>query len=392
MANALSGILQGAGNLLQGTGNVAKDIYGGVRDWGRRYTYGPYYEENRDIAMQQALARIESEKAHQEYWRSGGAKGGDQTKSNDTSYARGQAIYNKAIAGQNAYELTGEGDPKIVEQFERQKKVGQDMMNRYPLAEPKASSGMDIVAESFGGVNGQDDSTISVADKKARAALIENGMAENDEQAATMVMDAVGKMPGFSRQRTPVTGQPPQGALGNISGPQISPQKNQVDLAGINKTIETLNSMKAESAGNPEAVKQIDNLINGAYAMSRNAGAQAQPMPPQGRSMNDIAMQAQKFLEPMSEPGAGEIPVKPATQLKFQRAGSFGGGYVPAPVTPTKTTAPKSQPKTTNEIDFYMPKLDKPSQDELNHIMKTGNKELINKALQMLRDKYGVVK
>jgi len=68
------------------------------------------------------------------------------------------------------------------------------------VVKPYEKSAVDIVAEAFGSGKGQDDAAISAADKKARAALIERGMAEDDEQASAMVLDAVGKMPGFSQR------------------------------------------------------------------------------------------------------------------------------------------------------------------------------------------------
>jgi len=69
------------------------------------------------------------------------------------------------------------------------------------VMKPYEKSPVDVVAEAFGTAKGQDDASITAADKKARAALIERGMADDDEQASAMVLNAVEKMPGFSQRR-----------------------------------------------------------------------------------------------------------------------------------------------------------------------------------------------
>jgi len=65
------------------------------------------------------------------------------------------------------------------------------------IIKPHEKSAVDVVGEAFGMGGSSDDASVSAGDKKARAALIERGMAENDEQAASMVMDAVGNIPGL---------------------------------------------------------------------------------------------------------------------------------------------------------------------------------------------------
>ena len=94
----------------------------------------PEYEKKQraaNLASTEALAA----------WRlKGGARSAGGAGSNDASYARGQAVYNKALNDKNTYELTVKNnpgmksDPKVVEQFDRQMRVGMDMQNRYSLA------------------------------------------------------------------------------------------------------------------------------------------------------------------------------------------------------------------------------------------------------------------
>jgi len=55
----------------------------------------------------------------------------------------------------------------------------------------------DIVAEAFGPGGSSDEAHISSADKKARTALVERGLAADDDTAAAMVLDAVEKIPGL---------------------------------------------------------------------------------------------------------------------------------------------------------------------------------------------------
>ena len=128
----------------------------------RRSTYGTYAEQDK---IEKALgigrydpAALEKQRLDTERTRSQidstnaltkarneGRAGGGGTNSNDASFAKGQAIYNKALNDKNTYELTVKNNPgmkinpKVVEQFERQMKVGLDMQNRYSLPQQQTT-------------------------------------------------------------------------------------------------------------------------------------------------------------------------------------------------------------------------------------------------------------
>ena len=93
-----------------------------------------------EYVKKQRAANLASTEALAAWRLKGGARSAGGAGSNDASYARGQAVYNKALNDKNTYELTVKNnpgmksDPKVVEQFDRQMKVGLDMQNRYSLA------------------------------------------------------------------------------------------------------------------------------------------------------------------------------------------------------------------------------------------------------------------
>ena len=62
---------------------------------------------------------------------------------------------------------------------------------------------VDIVRQAFEGVKSPDEASMSAADKTAQKALIDAGLAEDKDQAAEIVLDAVGQLPSLSQTPRP---------------------------------------------------------------------------------------------------------------------------------------------------------------------------------------------
>ena len=351
MANALDGILRGAGGILKGAGDIAGGAINEVGEFGRRYTYGPYYKENQDLARQKALSSLESDKstrernaAYAKYLENGGARRAGGTNSNDASFSKGQAIYNKALNDKNTYELTVKNnpgmksDPKVVEQFKNQMKVGLDMQSRYSLpAEPgKPRSpgppigGVDSTALGYppqrnpsvfnqpppgalGGIaqpprlpQGQPSPAMNNIATQAQRFL--NPTPELGGIANPAAVGGQSPRPPIGGVDSTSIGTPPQTALGNIAGPKAQ------DPAAMATALKTLESMK-QSAGDPQEAMEIDKLINTLVSAARGNPAQNNPSvfnQPPGPVAPPPNVQAQPPSMPPQRPLPDTVKVTPA--------------------------------------------------------------------------------
>jgi hypothetical protein len=254
------------GDILKGAGNVAEGIYTGLRDWGRNYKYGPYYEQNQNLAVQRILAdmkseeaRLESEKARKAYW-----ERPERTQTltlkdlNDTIRALDEQTF---------------------------------------LLEPNKSDKPDVAAQK--------------ADTQKQLGQIRN-----------QVYNYMQNMLGTSTPR-PSPGQ----AFAPTPSPAPTPMATSASSANINKGQGALSNIAPDEFIGP-------------------------PIP------------------------SGFVNPNWFESKSFQPSSFTKGKGI----------------KTTNEIDFYMSKLDKESQGELQQIINTGNQALINRAIQRLRDKYGNIR
>jgi len=182
----------------------------------------PEYEKN--LREQ----KLESERARTEYWKAG--REGKSTSATELkTYKDYQGIYNSAAKQLNELNVIAEKnkikpDPKMVERLKSQMEYGQTGMEKYSPTN-KMSPETQIVSDSFN--NWPDALT---ADRKAQEELVKQGYAKDNNEASSMVLDLVEKLPALknkttiSKQFPSVFNQPqttPQapGALGGIVGP-----------------------------------------------------------------------------------------------------------------------------------------------------------------------------
>ena len=119
--------------------------------------------------------------------------------------------------------LTPEGGMPVNQQFA----PGQPPQATAGLVGPPVPPVYGVVLKSF-----KNTSDISSADKQARKELVAKGLAKDDDQAASMVMDAVEKMPGLNKVMPAgvETGRQP-GAFAKPETPQTTPQQTKADAA-----------------------------------------------------------------------------------------------------------------------------------------------------------------